>query len=40
LTLFEYYLKCIRDREQVMEYLAKEKKGYEKLRKFLDEKVK
>jgi hypothetical protein len=26
LILFKYYLKCIKDREQVMEYLAKEKK--------------
>ena len=33
---FDYYLKCLKELEQVHNYILNEKKGYENLRKFLE----
>lgn len=40
LTLFEYYLGCLKAHDAVMRYVEKQKNGYEKLRSFMKNKVK
>ncbi|HEX4067547.1 MAG TPA: hypothetical protein VHZ09_16125 [Acidobacteriaceae bacterium] len=35
LSLFQYYLRCLKQHDEVMKYLGNKEKGYEQLREFL-----